>query len=336
MHTEILKMNEADIARAGEILRAGGLVAIPTETVYGLAANALDGKAVAKIFEAKGRPQDNPLIVHVTSREEILPLVESIPPEAQALAEAYWPGPMTVIMKKSALIPDEVSAGLDTVGIRMPQHPAARAVIRAAGVPLAAPSANLSGAPSPTNAQRVLNDLDGKVDAILDAGDCGVGLESTVVTVAAKPPCLLRPGGITLEQLEAVLGRVEVHPAVFSALQSEAQAASPGMKYKHYAPKTKVIIVKGSLEAFCGFINAQKPCGALCFEGEEAAVGVPCVTYGKCGDANSQAFRLFEALREVDALNVPVVYARAPEADGVGMAVTNRLLRAAGFEVRVL
>lgn len=336
MRTEILKMNEADVARAGEILRAGGLVAIPTETVYGLAANALDGKAVAKIFEAKGRPQDNPLIVHVTSQEEILPLVESVPPEAQALAEAYWPGPMTVIMKKSALIPDEVSAGLDTVGIRMPQHPAARAVIRAAGVPLAAPSANLSGAPSPTNAQRVINDLDGKVDAILDAGDCGVGLESTVITVATNPPCLLRPGGITLEQLEAVLGRVEVHPAVFSALQSEEQAASPGMKYKHYAPKTKVVIVKGGFEAFCSFINEKKPCGAMCFEGEESAVGVPCVTYGKRGDAQSQAFRLFEALREVDALNVPVVYARAPEKDGVGMAVANRLLRAAGFEVTAL
>lgn len=336
MHTRILKMKEEDIQQAGAILRSGGLVAIPTETVYGLAANALDGQAVAKIFQAKGRPQDNPLIVHVASLEEIPPLVEEIPAAARALAQAYWPGPLTIIMKKSARIPPEVSAGLDTVGIRMPRHPAARAVIRAAGIPLAAPSANLSGAPSPTNAQRVIGDLNGKIDAVLDAGGCGVGLESTVVTVTQDPPCLLRPGGITLEQLEAVLGDVQVHPAVFAALRKEEEAASPGMKYKHYAPKTKVVIVKGALGDFCRFINGRKPCGALCFEGEEALVGVPCTTYGRRGDAQSQAFRLFEALRELDGLGVPVVYARAPESSGVGMAVANRLMRAAGFEVIVL
>lgn len=337
MKTKMLKVispeDKAAVQAAGEILRAGGLVAIPTETVYGLAANALDGAAVAKIFKAKGRPQDNPLIVHVASLEEIPPLVAEFPEEARALAQAYWPGPLTIIMKKSALIPDEVSAGLDTVGIRMPSHPAARAIIKAAGLPLAAPSANLSGSPSPTNASRVFGDMDGRIDAVADGGDSGVGVESTVITVAQNPPCLLRPGGITLEQLEAVLGHVEVHPAVFEALKAGQQAASPGMKYKHYAPKTKVVLVKGTLEQFCNYVHGCDNCAALCFEGEQAAIGVPCAVYGRRGDAESQAHGLFEALRELDSFGRPIAYARYPESGGVGMAVLNRMLRAAGFEV---
>lgn len=340
MKTRMLKVMSPEdkeaVQTAGKILRRGGLVAIPTETVYGLAANALNGTAVAGIFKAKGRPQDNPLIVHVASMEEISPLTADFPPQAYALAQAYWPGPLTIIVKKSALIPDEVSAGLDTVGIRMPSHPAARAIIRAAGVPLAAPSANLSGSPSPTNAARVFSDMEGRIDAVVDGGDCGVGVESTVITVAQNLPCLLRPGGITLEQLEAVLGHVEVHPAIFEALKAGQQAASPGMKYRHYAPETKVVLLKGTAEQFCDYVNRRNDCAALCFEGEQALLHVPCVSYGKQGDAESQAHGLFEALRRLDSLGKPIAYARYPESGGVGMAVLNRLLRAAGFEVAEL
>lgn len=340
MKTRMLKVispeDKEAVQTAGKILRRGGLVAIPTETVYGLAANALNGTAVAGIFKAKGRPQDNPLIVHVASMEEIPSLTADFPPQAYALAQAYWPGPLTIIVKKSALIPDEVSAGLDTVGIRMPSHPAARAIIRAAGVPLAAPSANLSGSPSPTNAARVFSDMEGRIDAVVDGGDCGVGVESTVITVAQNPPCLLRPGGITLEQLEAVLGHVEVHPAIFEALKAGQQAASPGMKYRHYAPETKVVLLKGTAEQFCDYVNGRNDCAALCFEGEQALLHVPCVSYGKQGNAESQAHGLFEALRRLDSLGKPIAYARYPESGGVGMAVLNRLLRAAGFEVTEL
>ncbi|MBE6830382.1 MAG: threonylcarbamoyl-AMP synthase, partial [Ruminococcaceae bacterium] len=229
--------NREDILTAAQILRDGGLVGIPTETVYGLAANALDGKVVAGIFAAKGRPMDNPLIVHISDFDQIGRLVREVTPEAEKLAKAYWPGPMTIILPKSDKIPDEVSAGLDTVAIRFPSHPAARALIDAAGIPLAAPSANLSGHPSPTAAEHVLNDLDGKIEAVVDGGPCGVGVESTVVTLACDPPRLLRPGGITLEQLRSVLGTVEMDSAVLHPLKEGVRASSPGMKYKHYSPK---------------------------------------------------------------------------------------------------
>ena len=205
MKTELLRPDDSGIERAAGLLRQGGLVAVPTETVYGLAANALDGRAVSKIFLAKGRPQDNPLIVHISSLEELFPLVAAVPAEAEQLAKAYWPGPLTMIFQKSSLIPQEVSAGLDTVAVRFPSHPVARRVISMAGVPLAAPSANLSGSPSPTCARHVMDDMDGRIDAVLDGGSCDVGVESTVISMAARPFRLLRPGGITLEQLEAVL-----------------------------------------------------------------------------------------------------------------------------------
>lgn len=225
MKTLYLKSQDAEATEtAAKILKNGGLVAIPTETVYGLAANALDPQAVKNIFIAKGRPQDNPLIVHVSSLEEIPPLVEKVDPRLNALAEKYWPGPLTVIMKKSSLIPNEVSAGLDTVAIRMPSNPFARAIIKAAGVPLAAPSANASGKPSPTKASHVIEDLDGKIDAVVDGGECSVGVESTVVTLETNPPTLLRPGGITPEQLSEVLGEISISPAVFEKLKSGEKA----------------------------------------------------------------------------------------------------------------
>ena len=331
-----LYLNEKEenaIQTAAEILKNGGLVAIPTETVYGLAANALDGKAVAEIFIAKGRPQDNPLIVHVASLDEIPPLVEAVDSRLYDLAEKYWPGPLTVIMKKSSIIPDEVSAGLDTVAIRMPSHETARKIIEISGVPLAAPSANASGKPSPTKASHVIQDLDGKIDAVVDGGECSVGVESTVVTLATEPPTLLRPGGITPAQLEAVLGEIQISPAVFEKLKEGEKAESPGMKYKHYAPAAQVTIIKGDFESFRKFVLAQKEtvC-AVCFEGEGKHFE-NYIEYGSENDADSQAHSIFDALREVDKTGCNTAFVRCPVSSGVGLAVYNRLLRSAAFRV---
>ncbi len=336
MHTEKLDAGcPKDIARAGEILRNGGLVGIPTETVYGLAANALDGKAVSKIFAAKGRPADNPLIVHISEFSQIYPLVETVPPVAERLAERFWPGPFTMILPKSAIIPDEVSAGLPTVAIRFPSHPAAQAVIDAAGVPLAAPSANTSGKPSPTLAEHVIADMAGKIDAVLDGGPCNVGVESTVITLASNPPRLLRPGGITPEELQSVLGEIKIDPAVLNPLEEGEKASSPGMKYKHYSPKANVILVDGDFDQYCDYVNTHKEEGvmALCYDGEEASLEVSALSYGGEKDYQQQARELFDALRELDERNAKVVYARCPKPEGVGLAVYNRLIRAAGFEV---
>ena len=334
MKTLYLKEQDTNsIKTAAEILKSGGLVAIPTETVYGLAANALDGEAVKKIFIAKGRPQDNPLIVHISSLDEIEPLVESVDPRVYALAEKYWPGPLTVIMKKSALIPDEVSAGLDTVAIRMPSHEGARKIIEASGLPLAAPSANASGKPSPTKAAHVIEDLDGKIDAVVDGGECSVGVESTVVTLVTNPPTLLRPGGITPEQLEDVLGAIQISPAVFEKLREGEKAESPGMKYKHYAPSAQVTIIKGSFENYKKFVLAQKgTVCAVCFEGEGKNFD-KFIEYGKENDDISQAHHIFDALREVDAMGCESAFVRCPISSGVGLAVYNRLLRSAAFRV---
>ena len=336
METRLLSADNAgDIAEAGKILKDGGLVGIPTETVYGLAANALDGAAAAKIFQAKGRPMDNPLIVHISEFSQIGRLVEAVPEQARLLAERFWPGPLTMVLPKSPLIPDEVSAGLGTVAVRFPRHPVARAVIDAAGLPLAAPSANLSGRPSPTTAEHVMADLSGKIDAVLDGGPCSVGVESTVITLAVSPPRLLRPGGITLEQLRAVLEEVVLDQAVMNPLSAGAKAASPGMKYQHYSPKANVIILDGSLASYRDYVNSHREAGtaALCYTGEEAGLGVPAVCYGEENDSGEQARELFDALRRLDDIRAKTVYARCPEPKGVGLAVYNRLIRAAGFEV---
>lgn len=331
-----LHLNSQDnnaIKTAAEILKNGGLVAIPTETVYGLAANALDGEAVKKIFIAKGRPNDNPLIVHVSSLEEIEPLVEQVDPRLYELAKKYWPGPLTVILKKSALIPNEVSPNLDTVALRMPSHECAREIIKAAGVPLAAPSANSSGRPSPTKAAHVIEDLDGKIDAIVDGGESDVGVESTVVTLATDPPTLLRPGGITPEQLTEVLGEIQISSAVYEKLKEGEKVQSPGMKYKHYAPAAQVTIIKGSFEQYKKFLLAQKDtvC-AVCFEGEGSNFE-NYIEYGKENDDTSQAHKIFDALREVDAIGCKRAFVRCPVSSGVGLAVYNRLLRSAAFRV---
>lgn len=323
-----------DVCAAARILREGGLVGIPTETVYGLAANALDGAACARIFAAKGRPADNPLIVHISDIKQLYTLVRTVPKEAEVLASLYWPGPLTMILPKADCIPDEVCAGLDTVAVRFPSHPAAQAVIRESGLPLAAPSANTSGRPSPTTAQHVLHDLGGRIDAVLDGGPCDVGLESTVVTLATNPPRLLRPGGVTLEQLRAALGEVVLDPAVLNPLAAGEKAASPGMKYKHYAPKANVVILDGPRGAYLDYVNAHREnAGALCYAGDEKELRVPCVCCGGEEDSSAQAHELFDALRRLDDLCVSTVYARCPDKNGVGLAVYNRLIRAAGFEV---
>lgn len=333
-----LVLDEKQIDTAAEILKNGGVVGIPTETVYGLAADALNGEAVAKIFRAKGRPADNPLIVHIADFDDIrrFGLTDGIPDTAETLAKCFWPGPLTVILKRSDIIPKEVSAGLDTVAIRLPSHPVARAVIRAAGTPLAAPSANLSGSPSPTTARHVLNDMDGKIDAVLDGGASEIGVESTVITLAGEVPRVLRPGGVTVEQLREVLGEVEVDDAVIHRLEEGRTAASPGMKYKHYAPHANVILLRGSDADFIDYVNERAADGvcALCCDEDLLLLKTKTVSLGRRGDYLTHARHLFDCLRRIDgSRTIDTVYSRLPSTEGVGLAVYNRLIRAAGFEV---
>ena len=334
MTTLYLSNSQEDILRAADLLRNDGIVAIPTETVYGLAGNALKGSCVKKIFEAKGRPSDNPLIVHISDISQWAPLVKAIPASAMALAEKFWPGPLTIILPKSDIIPDEICAGLDTVAVRMPSDKTARAIIGACSFPLAAPSANTSGKPSPTSAYHVKADLDGKIDALVDGGECTVGIESTVISLAADVPRLLRPGGITPAMLTEVLGEIEIDDAVYNKLQEGAVAASPGMKYKHYSPGAEVILIKGSYENYIKYAreNAGEATALLCFEGEEIS-DIRCVTYGKKDDPSSQAKQIFDALRRLDEIGAVRVFARFPENEGVGLAVFNRLVRAAAFNI---
>lgn len=331
METKILSTSENDIALAGKIICDGGLVAFPTETVYGLGANALDENAVKSIYKAKGRPSDNPLIVHIAEKEDIIPLVKEVTPAAQRLIDEFFPAPLTIILKKSNIIPSVTSGGLDTVAIRMPENEIARKIIKASGVPIAAPSANTSGLPSPTKAKYVIDDMLGKIDAIVDGGDCRFGVESTVITLAAGKPTILRPGAVTKEMLEAVIGEVEISSAVLEEMKSGETAASPGMKYKHYSPKAKIVIVNANKERYESFVNSRKGAFALCFDGDNVAI--PHLTYGKENDDLSQAKELFDRLRQLDEMGAKKVYARIPNKSGVGMAVYNRLIRAAAFNV---
>ena len=313
--TRVLPADEAGVAEAAQLLRQGQLVALPTETVYGIAADARNGAAVRNIFVAKGRPQDNPLIVHVTGPEMLPGLVSEVPERAQLLMAAFCPGPLTIIMPRGPEVADECCAGLDTVGIRMPSHPVARAVIQQSGCAFAAPSANLSGKPSPTNAQDVFTDMDGRLPLILDGGECDVGVESTV---------------------ERALGEeVEVSKAILEKLPEGAVVRSPGMKYKHYAPKADVTLLNGTFAQFKAYVDAHKDenPSCLCFTGESAKLNVPCVEYGREGDGADQAKHIFRSLRALDEQGDGVVYARCPQKDGLSMAVYNRLIRAAAFRV---
>ena len=328
---DIRKDRDTALAEARRLIAGGSVVAIPTETVYGLAANAFDEAAVRKIFEAKGRPADNPLIVHISDISELDALVTEIPEKVRVMAEKYWPGPLTMIMKKSSVIPDVTSGGLDTVAVRMPKSEYARAIISACGVPLAAPSANLSGSPSPTDAQSVFDDMNGRIPLIIDGGECEIGVESTVISFVGDTPTLLRPGGITVGMIESTIGEINISDAVLNRLRDGETAASPGMKYKHYAPKAKITIVKGDFEKFYNYVK-DRDCFVLCFEGEEGHFA-NAVTYGKADDSQSEAHRLFSALRELDEKGAKTVYARCPEITGLGLAVYNRLIRSAGFNI---
>lgn len=331
----IISPEDNKLDEVANILKDGGIVAIPTETVYGLAGNALNAESAEKIFKAKGRPSDNPFIVHISEIGEWDCLVESIPEPARELAEKFWPGPLTIILPKSDLIPLTVSGGLSTVGVRMPSNEIARAIIRKCGFPLAAPSANTSGKPSPTKAEHVEDDLSGRIDAIVDGGECDVGVESTVISLAVSPPRLFRPGGITAEMLTEVLGELRIDDAVFEKLADGSEAPSPGMKYKHYSPTAKVTLVKGSFGSFKKFAYENKDENTYCllFEGEEKEISIPSVVYGKKDDPASQAKHIFDSLRKLDKLGAKTVFARFPQSDGVGLAVFNRLIRASGFNM---
>ena len=337
MKTLYLPANEPNTPEiAAEIIRNGGLVAIPTETVYGLGANGLDEAAVAKIFEAKGRPQDNPLILHVDSPERIVDFAHHIPQAAFDLAEAFWPGPLTIILPAKEFIPRRTTGGLSTVGLRCPDCDVTREIIRLAGVPVAAPSANISGKPSTTTAEHVLHDHDGKIDAVVDGGPCRVGVESTIVDLTERRPRLLRPGGIGPEQLIGVLGDLVVDKAVTAQIDKDEVVKAPGMKYRHYAPSEPVVIVSGSREKAARYIRAHFEPGdrVLCFE-EELPLYEGCnpLSYGQEADVNTLSAGLFGALRELDDPKIHQVYARCPVGGGVAYAVQNRLKKAAAFHI---
>ena len=341
MKTIVKLVNETSIAEAAKIIREGGVIGMPTETVYGLGADALNEQAVLSIFEAKNRPADNPLIVHVASLEEIATLVREIPESAKLLMEAFWPGPMTLILPKAACIPNAVSAGLDTVGIRMPDSDAARALIRVSGRPIAAPSANRSGKPSPTTAQHVLEDMDGRIPMILDGGECEVGVESSVIDVTGETPIILRPGGITPEMVRQVLGACEVDEHVMSPLKEGEIVRSPGMKHRHYSPEAKTVIYEGSAKSVIEAIirhydeaaaQGEKPC-ILGFDEHDFDARVK-ISLGSEREPRDAAKRLFAALRELDERGETVALCEAVEPTGIGLAVMNRMGRAAGFDLR--
>lgn len=327
---------EDKISAAAKILREGGLVAIPTETVYGLGANGLDAQAVKRIFEAKGRPQDNPLILHVTGPQWLPRYCRNIPPMAYVLARKFWPGPLTMILQRQSIVPDETTAGLDTVAVRCPNHPVTLAIIREAGVPIAAPSANTSGRPSCTSAQDVLEDMDGKIEGVVDGGPCSVGVESTILDLTCQPPRLLRPGGLPLEDLERLIGHIDVDRAVTAPLQEGEKPKAPGMKYRHYAPKAPVTVVTGAPEASAREIQrrAGKGAGIICFdEYADLFRGMEVHTLGPSGDKLVQAQRVFDALRTFDNSDVTEIYTQCPDNRGLGLAIGNRLKKAAGFHV---
>lgn len=329
------------IKLAGDIIRKGGLVAFPTETVYGLGANALDSEAVHKIFIAKGRPQDNPLIIHVADLA-IEEFVEEIPPIAKKMMDKFWPGSLTLIMKKSNKVPDITSAGLDSIGIRMPSNPVANMLIKEAGVPIAAPSANISGRPSPTDIDTCIEDLTGRVDCIIGGEKCKVGLESTIVDCTVEPPLVLRPGGITLEMLREIHPKIEIDPAVMTKVEGSFKPKAPGMKYRHYAPKAPVKIVVGDLEKTVAKINEivqnyiddGKKVGIMA--SNETIHRYPkgvVKSLGSRSNLSTVARNLFKTLRDFDSENIDIILSESFEEKGVGIAVMNRLKKAAGFEL---
>ena len=325
-----------NIEAAAKIIRDGGLLAIPTETVYGLGADALNEDAVLRIFLAKGRPQDNPLIIHVPDSSWLARYCEDVPPEAYALAEKFWPGPLTMILPRKPIVPLRTTGGLETVGVRCPNHPITRAVIAAADVPIAAPSGNTSGRPSPTCIADMIEDMDGKIEGMFDGGPCAVGVESTIIDLTCTPPRLLRPGGLPLEALEAVLGHVDVDKAVVSLLKAGERPKAPGMKYRHYAPKAPVTVVTGGAKASARYLltHAGEKSGIICFdEFTRLFDGHIVHPLGASDDKRAQAQHVFDALRTFDETNVGEIWAQCPDSKGLGLAIGNRLKKAAGFHV---
>lgn len=349
MRTEVIKqdcscVNEEELKRAGAIIKKGGLVAFPTETVYGLGGDALNPESSKKIYAAKGRPSDNPLIVHICCMEDLEPLVSEIPEAARKLADAFWPGPLTMVLPKSDLVPKETTGGLDTVAVRMPSHEVAKAFIKEAGGYVAAPSANLSGRPSPTQARYVLEDMDGRIEMIIDGGDIPIGLESTIVDLTQEEPMILRPGYITAAMLEEVLGKVDTDPTILDGTCKERPKA-PGMRYRHYAPKGSMLIVEGPSKAVISEINRRLAAdkksglrtGVLATRENVDAFGADVV---KCMGSREKeeeiATSLYRCLREMDDENVERIYSESFSANGIGQAIMNRLLKAAGHEILIL
>ena len=327
--------DRAVLAEAAAVLREGGLVAFPTETVYGLGANGLDPEAVEHIFQAKGRPQDNPLILHVPDDSWLDRYCQDIPPTAYELTRRFWPGPLTLILPRRGIVPDVVTAGMDTVGMRCPDHPVTRAILELADVPVAAPSANTSGKPSPTTAAHVLADMDGKIDAVVDGGPCSVGVESTIVDLTEEIPTILRPGYISLEMVQAVLGEAKMDKGLISS-DSNIHPKAPGMKYRHYAPKADLKIVEGPVEKVVAYINEKAKAGKvgiICTEETKdryPAGDVKCI--GSRKSELSIASHLFAVLREFDEDGVDAIYSESFQAPGLGEAIMNRLLKAAGHQ----
>lgn len=333
METLLAKASQHIVDKACEYIENKQVVALPTETVYGLFANATSSVACEAIFKAKERPMDNPLIVHICDYNMLQKVAADIPEDALKLAEVFWPGPLTIILKKTSLIPDAVSAGLDTVGIRMPQNPVILEIISKTGLPLAGPSANRSGRPSPTNAQYVYDDLKGRIPLIIDGGSCKVGVESTVLSLAGDEPVIFRPGYVTQKQISEVLGKeVKLSKGITEELKSEDKVQSPGLKHKHYAPKCQVTIINASFEKYKEKVENDGAV-AFCFEEYAEKLDCQCVAYGRYNDSASQAANLFTALRKLDEVGAKVAYATMPSMDDVGLAVYNRLLRSAEFRV---
>ena len=344
---EIIDENNIDerakavIKKAGDIIKNGGIVAFPTETVYGLGGDGLNPRSSQKIYEAKGRPSDNPLIIHVADMDSIKKIVKEIPEVAYKLAEKYWPGPLTMIMNKSDIVPYETTGGLDTVAIRMPSNKIAAELIRCSGGYIAAPSANLSGRPSPTQAKYCIEDLDGRVDMIIDGGAVGIGLESTIIDLTSGTPMILRPGYITKENLAEILGSVSVDKTILDATSKEAPKA-PGMKYRHYAPKGDLTIVEGESTKVCDYINAEllkakedgKKTGVIATEETKTLYKAEVIKIaGRRDDEEEIARNLFTLLREFDDEDVDIMFSESFNDTGIGQAIMNRLLKAAGHKV---
>lgn len=346
MKTEIQIVNpeffrDAQLERACRVLESGGLVAFPTETVYGLGGNALSSDAAKKIYQAKGRPSDNPLIVHIGKEEDLYRVARKVDDRAKKLIAAFWPGPLTLIFHKSQVVPESTTGGLKTVAVRMPSHPVALALIRNSGVLIAAPSANASGRPSPTRASHVQEDLLGRIDMIVDGGQVGIGIESTIVDMTEEVPVILRPGYITREMLEEVVGRVQVDPALLAAEpQKDIVAKAPGMKYRHYAPKGQLIIVEGALENVVPFVNKKLEE----HEGRGEVVAVIATEESKVQYRTRQVYSigsrktegsiaagLYDILRQMDAVGAEYIYAESFQGDRLGAAIMNRMLKAAGY-----